>query len=64
MKNPFRSLAVMLVVAGVPQLPAVAQTDDPFAAFLGIWSGVFTTQDHEFWGFEDFTCFPGCSLAG
>lgn len=45
------------------QTPAHAQSEDPFAPFLGIWSGVFTTQDHEFWGLEDFTCFPGCSLA-
>ena len=44
--------------------PAAAQSEDPFAPFLGTWSGVFTTQDHEFWGYEDFVCFPGCSLAG
>jgi hypothetical protein len=31
--------------------------------FLGIWSGVFTTQDSEFWMVEDFlTCFAGCSV--
>jgi hypothetical protein len=28
--------------------------------FEGTWSGVFTTQDHEFWNVEDFTCFAGC----
>jgi hypothetical protein len=28
--------------------------------FQGTWSGVFTTQDHEFWNVEDFTCFAGC----
>jgi hypothetical protein len=28
--------------------------------FTGTWSGVFTTQDHEFWNVEDFTCFVGC----
>lgn len=34
--------------------------DDALAPFLGIWSGVFTTQDHSYWGLEDFVCFPGC----
>jgi hypothetical protein len=29
--------------------------------FTGMWSGVFTTQDNEFWRVEDFTCFPGCT---
>lgn len=32
----------------------------PFAPFLGTWSGVFTTQDNEFWGLEDWVCFAGC----
>jgi len=40
---------------------AVAQADDPFAPFTGTWSGVFTTQENDFWGYEDFACFPGCS---
>jgi len=39
-----------------------AQSADPVAPFLGTWSGVFTTQDHEYWGAEDLMCFPGCSL--
>lgn len=34
--------------------------DDPAVPFLGTWSGVFTTQDDEFWGVEDFACFSGC----
>ncbi len=42
---------------------ASAQPEDPLAPFLGTWSGVFTTQDHEFWGLEDFVCFPGCTSA-
>ncbi len=39
----------------------------PFAApaqqpsFEGVWSGLFTTQDNEFWQVEDFSCFAGCS---
>src|SRR5690606_32355551 len=35
---------------------SAAQTDDPAAPFLGTWSGVFTTTDHEFWKVEDFAC--------
>lgn len=54
------SFALMACMAW--QATARAQADDPFAPFLGTWSGVFTTQDNEFWGLEDFTCFPGCSL--
>jgi hypothetical protein len=46
------------------QSAALAQSDDPFTAFLGTWSGIFTTQDSDFWGLEDFTCFAGCSFAG
>jgi hypothetical protein len=61
--GPFFAAAVTVVSLVIGQSPAAAQTEDPFAPFLGIWSGVFTTQDNEFWGFEDFTCFPGCSLA-
>jgi hypothetical protein len=61
-----RCLRVIGLVTGIVivHLPASAQADDPFAPFLGIWSGVFTTQDSDFWGFEDFTCFPGCSMVG
>lgn len=42
---------------------AAAQTNDPAAPFLGTWSGVFTTSDHEYWQVEDFVCFPGCAPA-
>ncbi|HVY65528.1 MAG TPA: hypothetical protein VHH11_11975 [Gammaproteobacteria bacterium] len=41
---------------------ASAQPSDPVAPFLGTWSGVFTTQDNDYWGAEDLLCFPGCSL--
>jgi len=41
-------------------VPALAQNADPAAPFLGTWSGVFTTQDNEYWQIEDFVCFPGC----
>jgi hypothetical protein len=37
-----------------------AQDADALTPFLGTWSGVFTTQDNEFWGLEEFACFAGC----
>jgi hypothetical protein len=43
-------------------LAAHAQNADPAAPFLGTWSGVFTTQDHEHWTFADLMCFVGCPL--
>lgn len=39
---------------------APAQTAAPVEPFLGTWSGVFTTQDHEYWTFADIQCFVGC----
>jgi len=39
---------------------ASAQTADPVAPFLGTWSGVFTTQENEYWTFADIQCFVGC----
>jgi len=55
------SLAVLLAVPAAA--PAQSEQADPAAPFLGTWSGVFTTQDHEYWGVEDFVCFPGCAAA-
>jgi len=54
-----------LLVGTLLSLPLVAsaQTADPAAPFLGTWSGVFTTQDHEYWGAEDLACFVGCPLS-
>lgn len=51
-----------LVAGALLSTPLVtsAQSADPAAPFLGTWSGVFTTQDHEFWGAEDLACFVGC----
>ena len=37
-----------------------AQSTDPAEPFLGVWSGVFTTQDNPYWQIEDYVCFPGC----
>lgn len=41
---------------------AWAQANDPVEPFLGTWSGVFTTQDNEYWTFADIQCFVGCPL--
>ncbi|HEX6993099.1 MAG TPA: hypothetical protein VF339_03040 [Gammaproteobacteria bacterium] len=48
-------------VVGFP-CGASAQSGDPVEPFLGTWSGVFTTQDHEYWTFADVQCFVGCPL--
>jgi hypothetical protein len=37
-----------------------AQPADPLEPFVGTWSGVFTTQEHEYWTFADIQCFVGC----
>ena len=53
------------VLAGVLlalPLGASAQSADPLEPFLGTWSGVFTTQEHEFWVAADIPCFVGCPL--
>jgi hypothetical protein len=51
-----------LGIALVLLLPATAaaQGSDAHDPFLGTWSGVFTTQDDEHWGLEEFACFVGC----
>lgn len=41
---------------------AFAQSGDPVEPFVGTWSGVFTTQDHEYWTAADLACFVGCPL--
>lgn len=43
-------------------LGASAQSSDPLEPFLGTWSGVFTTQEHEYWTAADLACFVGCPL--
>jgi hypothetical protein len=55
---------VTALVGALAALPLAAQTQaaDPVAPFLGTWSGVFTTQDHEYWTLADIQCFVGCPL--
>lgn len=56
------SLTLAAALAALP-LGAQAQTAaDPAAPFLGTWSGVFTTQDNEYWTLTDIQCFVGCPL--
>jgi hypothetical protein len=51
------------VVAGVLlALPLRAQSIDSVEPFLGTWSGVFTTQEYEYWTAADLACFVGCPL--
>src|SRR5690606_32193622 len=52
----------MLLGALAAPSAALAQSADPLEPFIGTWSGVFTTQDHEYWTFADIQCFVGCSL--
>jgi hypothetical protein len=59
-----RRLAWAALVGTLAASPLAAQTPtaDPVAPFLGTWSGVFTTQDHEYWTLADIQCFVGCPL--
>ena len=52
--------SLLLIVMTVLAATAAAQPADPMAPYLGVWSGVFTTQDNEYWNIEDHLCFPGC----
>lgn len=56
--------AKSLLLGALAALPlyASAQSADPLAPFVGTWSGVFTTQDNEYWTFADIQCFVGCTL--
>jgi hypothetical protein len=43
-------------------LGASAQSNNSVEPFVGVWSGVFTTQDNPYWTFADIQCFVGCDL--
>lgn len=55
-----RALAVALPLAAAP-FAASAQPSN-VDAFVGTWSGVFTTQQNDYWTFADIQCFVGCPL--
>jgi hypothetical protein len=56
-----RTCLILLLAA---PLTVSAQSENSLEPFLGVWSGVFTTQENEFWGVEDLNCFAGCALDG
>lgn len=56
----WRHLALGMLAA-LP-LGATAQSGNSVEPFVGTWSGVFTTQEHEYWTFADIQCFVGCPL--
>ena len=58
-RAPFSRLSLLGVLLA-SCFGASAQTADPVAPFLGTWSGVFTTQENEYWTFADIQCFVGC----
>jgi hypothetical protein len=51
---------LLLVALSASCFSVAAQPADPLEPFIGTWSGVFTTQDHEYWTFADIQCFVGC----
>lgn len=53
---------VVLAAASLSVSLVKAQSADPAEPFLGTWSGVFTTQSHEYWTAADLGCFVGCPL--
>lgn len=61
MQRPHLRRWLITFAAALPYA-ASAQTSDPLEPFLGTWSGVFTTQEHEYWTFADIQCFVGCPL--
>lgn len=62
MRNKHEVMFTVLLSVFVMLSPfTMAQDDDPYAPFLGIWSSVLTTQDNEYWYLEDFMCFAGCA---
>ncbi len=61
-RRPLRWVSALVGVLAAVPVAAQAQTADPIAPYLGTWSGVFTTQDHEYWTLADIQCFVGCPL--
>jgi len=61
MQRPYLRRCLIAFAAALP-CAASAQSSDPLEPFLGTWSGVFTTQEHQYWTFADIQCFVGCPL--
>jgi hypothetical protein len=62
MSRRFRHTLRVVLLLGAP-LGAAAQTSDAVEPFLGTWSGMFTTQEHEYWTAADLACIVGSPLA-
>jgi hypothetical protein len=56
------SLLGVLLACSFSACAQPADPVDPVEPFIGTWSGVFTTQDHEYWTLADIQCFVGCPL--
>ncbi len=60
--NTRRFIVVTVPAAlGLASLARPALAESPHPSFEGVWSGVFTTQDNDYWQVEDFSCFAGCT---
>ena len=57
-----RRLPILAGLLLVLPIGASAQSGNSLEPFLGTWSGVFTTQEHEYWTAADLACFVGCPL--
>lgn len=57
--NPSRPALLGVLLA--TSFGAAGQAANSVEPFLGTWSGVFTTQEHEYWTFADIQCFVGCT---
>jgi hypothetical protein len=62
MRAAVRARVLFAAALAAAPLGASAQSADPVAPFLGTWSGVFTTQENDYWTFADIQCFVGCPL--
>jgi hypothetical protein len=53
---------VLAMPLGASAQSAGPQSADRVEPFVGTWSGVFTSQEHEYWTAADLACFVGCPL--
>jgi hypothetical protein len=51
-----------ILVLGAPLAASAQSSGSSIEPFLGTWSGVFTTQENEYWTAADLACFVGCPL--
>lgn len=51
-----------ILLLGAPLTASAQSSGSSIEPFLGTWSGVFTTQENEYWTAADLACFVGCPL--